>query len=136
MERATFVSATETIETSDLPPVDAAPRGGRSAKPGSVGRHCCRKGGIVFEEWERSMLQKALEKADGNVAEAARLLGMTYRTFQYRAQKFGMIEKGPAAGNRPLEELTFWSWLFTIWSFRTAAPRCRHQNRLHVICCH
>ena len=44
------------------------------------------------------MLQKALEKAEGNVAEAARLLGMTYRTFQYRAQKFGLIaDKGPLA---------------------------------------
>ena len=95
MERTIILSATDTIETSDLPP--------EIQRPGAA-VHCpdsepsLPEGGIVFEEWERSMLQKALEKADGNVAEAARLLGMTYRTFQYRAQKFGMIEKSPVPG--------------------------------------
>ncbi len=95
MERTIILSAADTIETSDLPP--------EIQRPGSA-VHCpdnepsLPEGGIVFEEWERSMLQKALEKAAGNVAEAARLLGMTYRTFQYRAQKFGMIEKSPVQG--------------------------------------
>jgi len=95
MERTIILSATETIETSDLPLEIQRPG---TAENMSSQEPSLPDGGIVFEEWERSMLQKALERADGNVAEAARLLGMTYRTFQYRAQKFGMIEKSSLAG--------------------------------------
>ena len=47
--------------------------------------------GIIFEEWEKDLLSKALARANGVIAEAARLLGMTYRTFQYRAEKFGLL---------------------------------------------
>jgi transcriptional regulator with GAF, ATPase, and Fis domain len=46
--------------------------------------------GIDFEEWERNLLAQALKKSHGNMSEAAKLLGMTYRTFQYRAMKFGL----------------------------------------------
>jgi len=91
MERTIILSASETIETIDLPPEiqqpaphDSLQRGDKVALPDS---------GIDFEEWERDLLRKAQEKAGGNIAEAARLLGMTYRTFQYRAQKFGLINK-------------------------------------------
>jgi transcriptional regulator with GAF, ATPase, and Fis domain len=48
------------------------------------------EGGISFEEWERNLLAMALEKSHGVMSDAARLLGMTYRTFQYRAMKFGL----------------------------------------------
>jgi len=48
------------------------------------------EGGIHFEEWEQNLLSQALKKAHGNMSEAAKLLGMTYRTFQYRAMKFGL----------------------------------------------
>jgi DNA-binding NtrC family response regulator len=50
-------------------------------------------GGINFDDWERTLLRLALERANGVMAEAARLLGMTYRTFQYRAEKFGLSAK-------------------------------------------
>ncbi len=48
------------------------------------------KDGLVFEEWEKNILAQALNRSSGNMAEAAKLLGMTYRTFQYRALKFGL----------------------------------------------
>jgi transcriptional regulator with GAF, ATPase, and Fis domain len=48
------------------------------------------KQGIVFEEWEKNILMQALERSQGIMADAAKLLGMTYRTFQYRAEKFGL----------------------------------------------
>ncbi len=95
MERTIILSATDTIEPSDLPPEIQRPE---PAETGSAQEPSLPEGGIVFEEWERSMLQKALDKANGNVSVAARLLGMTYRTFQYRAQKFGMIEKNSSTG--------------------------------------
>ncbi len=47
-------------------------------------------GGIVFEDWEKDLLAHALERSSGNMADAAKLLGMTYRTFQYRSMKFGL----------------------------------------------
>ena len=34
------------------------------------------------------MLVKAMEKSDWVIARAAQLLGMSYRTLQYRLQKF------------------------------------------------
>src|SRR5207249_4377659 len=46
--------------------------------------------GISFEALERSLLEQALGKGGGNVSRAARLLGMTRRTFQYRLRKFGL----------------------------------------------
>ncbi|MBI5562500.1 MAG: sigma-54-dependent Fis family transcriptional regulator [Deltaproteobacteria bacterium] len=48
--------------------------------------------GISFEEFEREILMKAMTKAGGVLGKAADLLGMSYRTLQYRLNKFG-IEK-------------------------------------------
>jgi DNA-binding NtrC family response regulator len=44
--------------------------------------------GINFEELEKELLKKALEKAGNVAAKAARLLGMSYKTFWYRLEKF------------------------------------------------
>ncbi len=46
--------------------------------------------GVVFEEVERDLMTQALIRSGGIMADAAKLLGMTYRTFQYRAMKFGL----------------------------------------------
>jgi len=43
--------------------------------------------GIDLDEVERSLVLRALEKTDGNVSRAARLLGLTRRTLQYRLEK-------------------------------------------------
>ncbi|MBU2511518.1 sigma-54 dependent transcriptional regulator [bacterium] len=40
--------------------------------------------GISFEELEKDLLRQAMTKANGVVAKAARLLGMSYKTFWYR----------------------------------------------------
>jgi DNA-binding NtrC family response regulator len=46
--------------------------------------------GIVFEEIEKELLKKAMSKANNVAAKAARLLGMSYKTFWYRWEKFGL----------------------------------------------
>ena len=46
--------------------------------------------GFVFEEFERDVLARAMEKSGGVIARAARMLGMSYRTLQYRLEKFGL----------------------------------------------
>lgn len=43
--------------------------------------------GINFDELEKELLKKAMEKANGVAAKAAKLLGMTYKTFWYRWEK-------------------------------------------------
>jgi DNA-binding NtrC family response regulator len=46
--------------------------------------------GIDFEKFERELILQAMEKADWVIAKAAKLLGMSYRTLQYRLEKFGI----------------------------------------------
>jgi DNA-binding NtrC family response regulator len=43
--------------------------------------------GICLEELEQTMLRQALERAQGNRSQAARLLGLTRDTFLYRLKK-------------------------------------------------
>jgi len=43
----------------------------------------------MLENAERTFLQKALEKAGGVKTEAAKLLGLTFRSFRHRLQKYG-----------------------------------------------
>jgi two-component system NtrC family response regulator len=46
--------------------------------------------GLVWENVERGMMRQALERSQGNRAAAARLMGLTYKAFLYRLEKFGM----------------------------------------------
>jgi two-component system, NtrC family, response regulator PilR len=46
--------------------------------------------GINFETFERELITQAMQKADWVIAKAAKLLGMSYRTLQYRLDKFGI----------------------------------------------
>ena len=58
--------------------------------------------GISLEAVERELLEKALRKAGGNLSRAARLLGISYRTLQYRLDKFHISrESGPAPSGVP-----------------------------------
>jgi DNA-binding NtrC family response regulator len=52
-------------------------------------------GGFQFEDLERTLLVKALEKSGGSQSGAARLLGMTRDTLRYRMEKFGIVPSGP-----------------------------------------
>ena len=47
--------------------------------------------GISFEELEKELIIKAMEKTGWVIAKAAQLLGMSYKTLQYRINKFGII---------------------------------------------
>jgi len=44
-------------------------------------------GGIDFEELERNLLRKSMLRANGVMTKAAKLLGMSYKTFWYRWEK-------------------------------------------------
>jgi two-component system NtrC family response regulator len=58
--------------------------------------------GVVWEQVERGMMGQALERSQGNRAAAARLMGMTYKAFLYRLEKYGMTDNdGPAMAESP-----------------------------------
>ena len=46
--------------------------------------------GLDFEEFEKGLIVKAMERADWVIGKAAPLLGMSYKTLQYRLDKFGI----------------------------------------------
>ncbi len=46
--------------------------------------------GINLEELEKELIKKALTKAEGVATKAARLLGMNYKAFLYRIEKFNL----------------------------------------------
>jgi transcriptional regulator with PAS, ATPase and Fis domain len=46
--------------------------------------------GINVDELEKDLLKKAMQKANGVAAKAAKLLGMSYKTFWYRWEKLNL----------------------------------------------
>ncbi len=46
--------------------------------------------GLNFETFERDLILQAMDKTDWVIAKAAKMLGMSYRTLQYRIDKFGL----------------------------------------------
>jgi two-component system response regulator AtoC len=55
--------------------------------------------GLALEEVERQLILTALERADGNVTQAAALLHLTRYTLRYRLKKYGLDATGSAAGD-------------------------------------
>jgi DNA-binding NtrC family response regulator len=88
MERISVLSSSDVIAAQDLP-LEL-----RLAHVSVPSNSACDlpEEGLVFEDWERGILAQALSRSNGVMADAAKLLGMTYRTFQYRAEKFGLKE--------------------------------------------
>ena len=85
VERAVLLSESRTIGTDDLPPEIRRPR----SAAGSIGIEIPAEG-VDIEEVERALLLQAMEKSDWVIARAAKLLRLTYRTMQYRLEKFGI----------------------------------------------
>ena len=91
IERALLMSDTSSITLKDIKSELRIPQPAASAfdLPDE---------GINFEELEKDLLKKAMTKANGVVAKAAKLLGMSYKTFWYRWEKLNM-EKPAAKKN-------------------------------------
>ena len=87
IERGMLLAEGEQIEPQDLP---AEVRGELSAT-GSF-QFDLPPEGISFEELERDLILKAMDRSGWVINKAAPLLGLSYKTLQYRLDKFG-IEK-------------------------------------------
>ena len=51
--------------------------------------------GVNLEEVERDLIRQALTLAQGNKAQAARLLGLSRHTLLYRLEKYGLEDQRP-----------------------------------------
>lgn len=87
IERAVFMTDSDYIQPEDLPAEIL-----REKLPCTGLALDIPPEGIRFEELERDLIVKAMERADWVIGKAALLLGMSYKTLQYRLEKFA-IEK-------------------------------------------
>src|SRR5579859_7551829 len=97
IERAVLLCDGESITPRDLPAEVLARKS--FVRPGERARGDrfeIPPEGINFDNLERDLIMQAMEKADGVIAKAAKMLGMSYRTLQYRLEKFGVKKEGRA----------------------------------------
>jgi len=95
-ELENMIERAVTLSTSDWVALDAFPNlvglQGEQPSPSTIG-HLPESGLDLehhLEEYERSILIKALERTGGNRTEAARLLGVSFRSMRYRLSKLGI----------------------------------------------
>ncbi len=89
VERAVLLSPGEYITEKDLPlNISESTRSSRQASYTSGDRDTGEQGSL--DEMEKSAITRALDKADGNKSEAARLLGITRRTLYNKLEKYGI----------------------------------------------
>ncbi len=87
LERALILEASDRLELSHLP---AEIRLGRRDVPS--GGIQLPEEGLVLDEVERSLIQQALARTEGNQSASARLLGLTRYQLRYRMEKFDLVE--------------------------------------------
>jgi DNA-binding NtrC family response regulator len=91
IERAILLCENDTITLDDLPP--EMTNGTRTASA-SNDLFKLPPEGVNFEDVERSLIMQAMDRTDNNITKSARLLGLTFRTLQYRLEKFGFKKDG------------------------------------------
>jgi DNA-binding NtrC family response regulator len=99
IERAILLSENDTITVDDLPPEML--QGTRPASVSGNGGDTQFKlppEGVNFEDVERSLIMQAMDRTDNNITKSAKLLGLTFRTLQYRLEKFGFKKDGDGTG--------------------------------------
>jgi DNA-binding NtrC family response regulator len=85
IERSVLMAESNYIEPEDLPAEITA----TSLLGGGIPFDLPPQG-IAFEELEKGLIIKAMERGDWVIGKAAPLLGMSYKTLQYRLEKFGI----------------------------------------------
>ncbi len=92
LERAILLCENDTITLDDLPP--EMTQGSRPANVGGDTQFKLPPEGVNFEDVERSLIMQAMDRTDNNITKSAKLLGLTFRTLQYRLEKFGIKKDG------------------------------------------
>ena len=90
LERAILLCEDDTVTLDDLPPEMTQSQSASS--PGDLFK--LPPEGVNFEDVERSLIMQAMSRTDNNITKSAKLLGLTFRTLQYRLEKFGFKKDG------------------------------------------
>jgi DNA-binding NtrC family response regulator len=85
IERAILLCEGDEISVEDLP-LEIR----QESSPSSSFNFKLPPEGISFEELEQSLITQAMEQTGWNITRAAKLLGLSFRTLQYRLEKFDM----------------------------------------------
>jgi DNA-binding NtrC family response regulator len=85
IERAILLAESDLIMPEDLP-LEVR----QESRPAAEGAFKLPPEGISFETVERDLIMQAMDQTDYNITKAAKLLGLTFRTLQYRLEKFGI----------------------------------------------
>ena len=94
VERAVLLCENDTITVADLPPEMT-----QSSTPSAAGElFKLPPEGVNFEDVERSLIMQAMDRTDNNITKSAKLLGLTFRTLQYRLEKFGIKKDEDGTG--------------------------------------
>ncbi len=98
LQRAVVLSQGQTIDYPDLPievRFSTLPsRAPVTPEAGGPHRFSLPPEGLNLEEVERDFLVQAMERSGWIIAKAAKLLGLSYRTLQYRLEKFQIRRSG------------------------------------------
>ncbi|MEA2064559.1 MAG: sigma-54 dependent transcriptional regulator [Gemmatimonadota bacterium] len=106
IEQLTVLSDSPRLGPSDLPSYIFEDRAakkdlGESPAPGQAGTSSGKirefrlpEGGIELAGVEKSLIIEALERSGGRLTGASKLLGISYKTLQYRIRKYGIEAAG------------------------------------------
>lgn len=87
VEQIVLLGPQKIITADQLPLLSGLGRG-LSAPTPETGRFILPSHGVNLAEVEHDLVQQALERTDGNVTQAARLLGLSRDTMRYRLEKY------------------------------------------------
>jgi len=90
VERMAVLARGPRLGVEDLPP---EVRDGGSARPALDG-FALPAGGVRLDELERHLILQALSRSRGSIEPASRMLGISYKTLQYRIKKHGLDRAG------------------------------------------
>jgi len=93
LERAILLCEDDKVTADDLPP-EMTSGGGRTSVSSGGDLFNLPPDGVNFEDVERSLIMQAMSRTDNNITKSAKLLGLTFRTLQYRLEKFGFKKDG------------------------------------------
>jgi DNA-binding NtrC family response regulator len=97
LERAILLCENDTITLEDLPPEMDQTTFSTSNEQFKLPPE-----GVNFEDVERSLIMQAMVRTDNNITKSAKLLGLTFRTLQYRLEKFGFKKEESATEEEPV----------------------------------
>ncbi|MGE3466493.1 MAG: sigma-54-dependent transcriptional regulator [Pyrinomonadaceae bacterium] len=92
LERAILLCEDDKVTLDDLPPEMTQGSGRSTSDAGDLFK--LPPDGVNFEDVERSLIEQAMARTDNNITKSAKLLGLTFRTLQYRLEKFGIKKDG------------------------------------------